>query len=157
MNSVYCTNCGNKLNDNDKFCTSCGEKRDRIVINKNTDNVNGNSVRRNDSGMKIASIVLGSISILAALMFIFAPVGLLLSIIGLVLGLCALKKGKNVVGILLSSIGLVLSIGITVFIVCMFIFMFNEIDTNNYQYEDYYDQFYDEFNDYYDEYGTEKF
>ena len=141
---MYCTNCGNKLNNNDNFCNNCGEKR----IELENINVNSNVVNKNNSsnGMKTASIILGSISIVGSLMFIFAPFCFILSIIGLILGICALKKGKNVPGILLNSIGFVLSIIMSVIIVMFFIFAFRTAEVNDYQYEEYYDSFYDGYN-----------
>lgn len=144
---MYCTNCGNKLNNNDNFCNNCGEKRVELEnVNVNNNNVNNN----NSNGMKIASIILGSISIVGSLMFIFAPFCFILSIIGLILGICALKKGKNVSGILLSSIGFVLSIVMTIFIVLLFMFMFEHVDSDYYHNGN-------GFNDYYDGYNNNKF
>ena len=137
MDSLYCINCGNNIDNKDKFCTGCG-----INIEDNLKNRNEN---KNDSGPKIASIILGSISILFALMFIFAPFGLILSIIGLILGLCALRNGNNIIGILLSSIGLILSLIVTIIMVLIFIFVvdagylgdsFDNID-RGYYYNDY--------------------
>ena len=141
---MYCTKCGNKLNNNDNFCNNCGEKR----VELENVNVNNNVVNKNNSsnGMKIASIILGSISIGGSLLFVFAPFCFILSIIGLILGICALKKGKNVSGILLSSIGFVLSIIMSVIIVMFFIFAFRTAEVNDYQYEEYYDSFYDGYN-----------
>ena len=146
---MYCTNCGNKLNDTDKFCVNCGEKR-TIVENINVNNNNINNNNNGSNGLKIASIILGTISIGGSLLFIFAPFCFILSIIGLILGICALKKGKNVSGILLNSIGFVLSIIITIFIVLAFIFMFEHVDMDNYDYGD-------RINDYYNEYNHNKF
>ena len=145
---MYCTKCGNKLNNNDNFCNNCGEKR----VELENVNVNNNNVNKNNSsnGMKIASIILGSISIVGSLMFIFAPFCFILSIIGLILGICALKKGKNVSGILLSSIGFVLSIIMSVIIVLMFMFMFEHVDSDYYPYGD-------GIYDYYDGYNNNKF
>ena len=144
---MYCTNCGNKLNNNDKFCVNCGEKRTIVEnININNNNVNKN----NNSGLKIASIILGSVSIIGSILFIFAPFCLILSIIGLILGICALRKEKNVSGILLNSIGFVLSIIITIFIILAFIFMFENIDINNYHSGD-------RINDYYSDSNHNKF
>ena len=141
---MYCTKCANKLNNNDNFCNNCGEKR----IELENINVNSNVVNKNNSsnGMKTASIILGSISIVGSLMFIFAPFCFILSIIGLILGICALKKGKNVSGILLSSIGFVLSIIMSL----IFMFMFENIDSDYYPYGD-------GIYDYYDEYNNNKF
>ena len=144
---MYCTNCGNKLNNNDNFCNNCGEKR----IELENVNVNNGVVKNNNNnGMKIASIILGSISIVGSLMFIFAPFCFILSIIGLILGICSLKKGKNVPGILLSSIGFVLSIIMTIFIILLFMFMFENIDSNYYHDGN-------EFYEYYNEYNHNKF
>ena len=53
---MYCTNCGNKLNDTDKFCVNCGEKR-TIVENINVNNNNINKNNNGSNGLKIASII----------------------------------------------------------------------------------------------------
>lgn len=142
---MFCINCGNKFSNNDKFCTNCGVKLETINNVKKEFN-------NNDNGLKIASIVLGSIGIGGAFLIIFAPVSLILSIIGLVLGLCALKKGSNVLGILLSSIGLVISLIVTVIMLLIFIFAFESV--SGYEYEDF---FGDEFGEYYYDYGLEDF
>lgn len=142
---MYCTSCGNKINDGDKYCTNCGIKLDKI------DNVIEDvKVSEGTNGLKIASIILGIIGIIGSLMFIFAPFCLIVSIIGLVLGFCALKKGSNVVGILLSSIGLVLSIIMSVVLVLIFIYMIRGASG-------YINENYDKYYEYFDNYKYESF
>lgn len=98
---VYCSNCGTK-NMRNNFCTNCGNKLGVVNVDK----------KSTDNGLKTASIVLGIIGIVGSLTLIFTFVGMLISIIGLILGIAATKKGKNVAGIVLNSVGMVLSIGI---------------------------------------------
>lgn len=122
---MYCINCGNKLNENDKFCTSCGKKIDNSVNNMGTSN-----------GLRTASIVLGVLSIIASVTVIFLSYGFIMSIVGFILAIVALKKGKNTLGIVLNSIGFCLSIiaGIILFV---FIFrMAGIFDKYEYEIED---------------------
>ena len=60
---MYCINCGNKINDKNKFCTSCGKE------------LNNNIPINNNNNFKTASIILGSLSIIASLTFIFVSYG----------------------------------------------------------------------------------
>ena len=131
---MYCINCGNKLNDKNNYCTSCG-----IEINKKED-LN----KKEDNGLRTASIILGILSIIAAVTVIFLFYGFIMSIVGFILGIIALKKGKNALGIVLNVVGFVLSIlaGIIIFV---FIFRMTGI-VDRYEYEiedDYMDSFRD--------------
>ena len=73
-----------------------------------------NPIYTNNNKLAIASIVLGVISIPAAILTIFT---IAIPIVGIVLGALSIKKqrGLALTGLILSSIGLVLSIGIFVF------------------------------------------
>lgn len=149
IGNMYCQNCGKKIDEHSKFCTNCGVKLTNTISNVDS-NVNNPST--NSNGMKVVSIVLGSLGIFGSLLVIFAPIGLILSIIGLILGICALRKGSNLPGILLSSIGLVLSLAISVI---MMIFIFAIVDeTSNHKY-DWVEEFNENFD--FDDYYGEKF
>ena len=97
----FCSNCGSK-NMGNNFCTNCGNKLGVVNVNKNS----------SSNGLKTASIVLGIIGIVGSLTFVSTFIGMVVSIVGLILGIVATKKGKNVAGIVLNSVGMVLSIGI---------------------------------------------
>jgi len=101
---MFCENCGNKLADNALFCPECGTKIEKKNIDSKMVNTNNNSNIK--SGLKTASIVLGVLGIVGGLTVIFSIPGFIMSLIGLILGICATKKVKNILGIVLSSVGL---------------------------------------------------
>ena len=127
---MYCSNCGSK-NYGNIYCTNCGNK---------LDNVNNKIKQNEENGLRITSIVLGVLGLFSCLNFVF---GFIFSLVGLILGIYATKKGKNTLGIVLNSIGLFLSI----IIFCLFIFLLrwvSEYDDNyneDYYYNDYYEKF----------------
>ena len=100
---MYCENCGKKLNENGNYCANCGEKINNLSIlnEKNSEST---------ENIRIASIVLGGLSLGGALLFILAPVSFILGIIGLILAIKSHRNGNNVVGIVLNAIGIFLSI-----------------------------------------------
>lgn len=97
---MYCSNCGTK-NDGNNYCVKCGNK---LEFNNN------NVVIEEGKSLKTASIVLGILGIIGSVLIIFSPISFVLSLIGLILGIVATKKIRNVSGIVLSSIGLFLSL-----------------------------------------------
>ena len=142
----YCTKCGAKLEDGNKFCTVCGtgtEKKEEVLVEKNGEkltysqnsNIDTNTKSINPGekdGKATASLVLGICSfVIPCLMFI-------LSIIGLILGIVSKEKsGKRTAGIILNSIALGLSLIISIFAFTTgFIEGFTEgyNNTQNYQY-----------------------
>ena len=122
----FCPKCGNKVENNCSFCTKCGMN---LINNTNNYNGNNNVVKSEGSSTRVASIVLGILGILGAVLFIFAPISLILSIIGLILGIIATKKCRNVAGIVLSSIGLFISLIMCVLIGMLIYFAFITVDT----------------------------
>ena len=101
---MQCSNCQNKLKGSEKFCPECGTKVNKEIIyptDTSTENI------------RSASILLGIMSIVGVCLFIFAPVSLILSIIGLVFALKSNKHVKNTPGIILNGIALLLSFVIT--------------------------------------------
>ena len=144
---MYCSNCGNKIDNSNKYCVYCGIKLDKIGL-ENTSNI----VKKEENGLRIVSIVLGILGIIGSVTFIFFVYAFILSVVGLILGICATKKGRNVLGIVLNSVGLVLSI----IMFCLFIYLMFYAGSNDYDdYDDYYDDRY-EYNYGYDNY-YEKF
>ena len=128
----FCENCGNKIDNNNNFCVNCGNKINRV-------NNNSLNVKNEESNwLKSASIVLGSISIVGCITLIFFPISIILSIIGLILGIIATKKGKNMLGIILNVIGLLLSI-LIIFIIVLFMGTFRNDEYEEDFYRDSYD------------------
>lgn len=106
----YCSKCGEENLSNATFCKSCGsELTNAIVIN--------NEVKKKE-GLGIASIVLGVISLVLALIFniFIIPIAL----VGLILGIInKAMKGKKFAGIILNALAIILSV--IVFLVILFI------------------------------------
>ena len=156
---MYCSNCGTKIvNDNDKYCTNCGTKLDKSNSQTNDNNQNNitNNIN-NNNWLKIASIILGSLSIAGSLLIIFAPISFILSIIGLILTIYSLKKDKNLPGILTNSIGLVLSIIVNIVLIIIIMNIFGTVSDKGINWvQDFYnehwnnsneDHYIDKFND----------
>ena len=140
---MYCSNCGNR-NEGNNFCTRCG-----ILLSNNNINTLGQGEDKN--GLKTASIILGIIGIVGSLTILLSFVGVVVSLIGLILGIVATKKGRNVVGIVLNSVGLFLSISILLLLFIFVSFVINEYgdyEGSYYNKEDYFDNF----DDYYEQY-----
>ena len=119
---MYCINCGNKIDSNDSYCTKCGNK---LNID-NSKNIDSSVDNKSYSGKKIASIILGVLSIGFSMLIIFAPISLILSVIGLILSFVVIKNEKNVIGIVLNLIGFLISLCICI----LFIFVIRYVVTN---------------------------
>lgn len=125
---MFCKNCGNRLNENEKFCGRCGTKIittnnvtiDNSILNQQiqtndgiNQSINANlpvdQVKKDKSKKNAISIVLGIVSLVLVsilLMFIW-PV----SIVGIVFGALALKENKKYkIGLILNIISLVIAI-----------------------------------------------
>ena len=135
---LYCTKCGNQLNNEDKFCTKCG-------MNTN-DNLKNNPLNKGNKDNTTLGLIFGIISLL---MFWFPIIGIPFAIIAIVNG----KKykdntGKNSGSIVMGIIGIVLSI-IFVIIVSLFIYLaFNYVDSSDSNFQEVIDKYFDD--DYYD-------
>ena len=119
---MYCDKCGNRLMGYEKYCSNCGHmigNNDDNNENKVTDNYNNKST----DGSRSTSIILGGLSLGGVFLGIFAPVSLILSIIGFVLAIRANKNANNTIGIVLNGISLFLSVIITAFIALVIYFM----------------------------------
>ena len=114
----YCPNCGNLVDDNAAFCTKCGVALQKEENNTyyNYDNGYGNSynsANSNQPPIKSTSapktaLILGILGIVFS--FIFALVGHILSIIGIVIGIKEKKTMNYSTGLTLSIIGEVCSV-----------------------------------------------
>lgn len=122
---MYCINCGNKICDNDKYCTRCGNELNIKDI-KNKDDIDSNWYSSN----KIASIILGTLSIGFSIFIIFAPIGLVFSIIGLILCFVIIKNEKNVLGIVLNLIGFLISLCICILFMFVIRYIFVNVDSS---------------------------
>ncbi len=95
---MYCKNCGNLLNDTQKYCTQCGE----AISND----------KKFDKGKKeqsIAALVLG----ITSLVFWIIPfLGLPIGVTGLILGIIGVRENKDFAkaALVCSAIGTALSI-----------------------------------------------
>lgn len=110
---MFCTKCGKKLDDKDSFCTNCGQSRD---INNNVNTMQANNIQKKDSpsGVVIAALIIGIISIV--LSFLIGPLVIPLSIVGLLLGIINKDKGAvKITSIILNCISAVIGIFILIF------------------------------------------
>ena len=133
---MYCVNCGNRIDSNDKYCTRCGNMLN-IDNSKNRDCVDRNGYSSN----KIASIILGTLSIGFSMFIIFAPIGLVFSIIGLILCFVIIKNEKNVIGIVLNLIGFLISLCICILFMFVIRYVVTGVDTNWLNENEYRDNF----------------
>lgn len=137
---MYCTECGNKLNNNDKFCTNCGSSNTSI---------NTNVVKESNNDF---SFIFG---IIAVVMFAVPFISIPLAIVSIVSSKKN-NKEKNNVGVILGIVSIVLSVVYVLIIglIFVFAFMFEHTDySSDYYYEDdyyYYDDSYYE-EDYYED------
>ena len=148
---MYCKNCGNKLNENEKFCSNCGMTIESNLNNSKLPNMNDNSNNSNISNMntnsninnyqqqinsvsgkankwKTISMVLGIIAIVLSFIFYFYT--LPLSIIGLIFGIKAKKEDtKNSIGFIVNIVAIAITIIMTIIV---FVIDLPNNETNNY-------------------------
>lgn len=98
----FCSNCGNELNENSAFCTNCGcaipDAQASAPVTPNFENVPNAPAKKTQ-----VSMILGIIGIVFA--WLFALVGHVLSIIGIVIGVKEYKQTGKSTGLVLSIIG----------------------------------------------------
>ena len=93
----FCTHCGSEMYDNAVVCVKCGCA------------VDGKSVSGQQQGNKsYISIIFGIIGIVFA--WIFALIGHIASIVGIVFGIKEYKETEKMAGLVLSIVGEVCSI-----------------------------------------------
>ena len=112
---MNCNNCGNNLKGNENYCPGCGKRIDsKMPIDEFS--------KTSTENYRTASIVLGGLSLGGVVLFVLAPVSLILSIIGLICAIKSNKNSKNTVGLVLNGIGLFLSFIITS-IIALFLYL----------------------------------
>ena len=127
---MYCNQCGTKLTGSEKFCFHCGTE----IKNDNYNSVSTET--KSSSGKKNASIILGIISLVGLFLIIFSPISVILSLIGLIIGIRAHKEVNNVAGIVINAISLFISLIITFIIAVLVIITINiskKVDVENIQ------------------------
>ena len=87
----FCTHCGSEVDENAVVCMKCG-----CIISKDKSLANAESKGR-------SSLLLGILGIVFA--WIFALVGHVVSIIGIVRGITEYKKTGKITGLVLSIVG----------------------------------------------------
>ena len=104
---MYCTNCGNKRENNEKYCINCGTSY--IEDNEKT----------NNSKTKETSLILGIISFI---LILIPLISIPLAIISIITGIKEKKEGTgSSIGMIFGIISLILSIILCV-IITLFIF-----------------------------------
>lgn len=98
---MYCSTCGKEIPDEAVICTGCG-----CMVQKA--NVTKAPAANGAEKSSVASVILGIVGIVFA--WIFALVGHVTSIIGIVLGLKEYKASGKMTGLVLSIVGEVCSI-----------------------------------------------
>lgn len=96
---MYCSVCGKEIMDEAVICPGCG-----CMVNRGTTTPSKNQMQKETS----VSLILGIIGIVFA--WLFALVGHVVSIIGIVFGIKEYKKSEKTTGLVLSIIGEVCSI-----------------------------------------------
>ena len=98
---MFCSVCGKEVMDEAVICPNCG-----CMIKKDSIKSNGNPFA---SGKKASvSVILGIIGIVFA--WLFALVGHIVSIIGIIFGIKEYRETEKMIGLILSIIGEVCSI-----------------------------------------------
>ena len=147
---MYCTNCGNKLKDDENYCTNCGCE----VVNSDsnvtetvtfTEHENSSSKDNQPNNKGNLSLILG---ILACIFFWFPILSIPFMIVSFILGSQYKKEtGKKSIGVILSIISLILFIVEIVIVIVGMFFWVSYLDENtDYDwgdYPDYYDYFHD--------------
>ena len=126
---MYCHNCSNRLIGSEKYCPNCGAAVIKSFdSNKVIDVEDNEEVMVSTENSRSASVALGIISLVGVTLGIFAPISLILSIVGLILAIKSNRNVKNTVGIVLNSVSLFLSFVITSFIALIICFLVGIID-----------------------------
>ena len=131
---MNCDKCNCKLSGYMNYCPNCGKRINNEVIL-------ASDIDRSFENKRVASIVLGIISLLGVSILIFAPVSFILSFIGLILAIIVNKNVRNSAGIILNAISLFLSAIICIFFVLFIFFSYNIIDNKwdkNVEIQDYF-------------------
>lgn len=141
---MYCTNCGNKLNQDDNYCTMCGNEIKRNDVNNGETNQSFSNRSTDNKGN--ISFVFG---ILSCIFFWIPILSIPFMITSFIWGKQYKKEtGMKSVGIILSIISFILMIIELIAIIGgIFLFIFNLTDIDNLHhlnwdnFEDYIEQF----------------
>ncbi len=100
----YCTHCGSEINENAVVCIKCG----CAILNMPSKIASCSAKQAESNHSTQVSFVLGTIGIVSA--WLFALVGHITSIIGIVLGIKEYRESEKMTGLVLSIIGEVCSV-----------------------------------------------
>ncbi|MBQ2714378.1 MAG: DUF4190 domain-containing protein [Clostridia bacterium] len=108
---MYCKNCGNKLNDGDKFCVYCGSKTE-VIENTQTAQSNTNTQIVNFNGLAIAGFILSIISFLLDAFCIISITGTTLSSVALyqIIKKQSAGRGLAIAGLILGVVSFVMNV-----------------------------------------------
>lgn len=99
----FCTHCGNEISDESIVCVKCG-----CAVAKSAGTKSIPTDEATTAPNSHASLILGIVGIVFA--FLFALVGHITSIIGIILGIKEYRETESMAGLVLSIIGEVCSI-----------------------------------------------
>lgn len=144
---MYCKNCGKKLKENEEYCSNCGQGKNEPVTK--TVSASNTKVKNKNASL---SVGFGIGCIVAS--FFISVLCIPFGIVSIVYFMKAKKEGEtNPVGLMLSIVGMVIGVLILIFWILFVNFVFDmidrEMDRNDYKrsYERY------DYNDYeYDDY-----
>ena len=130
---MYCSNCGNKIDDDTIFCPRCGNKNIDLNYNYNYF-VNQNS---SINGLSITGMILGIIAVAFSiillilltndkylhdrylgLLFTFGLLSGIFFLVGLILSIIGIVKRVNpigIIGIIVSIVSIIIDIGIVIY------------------------------------------
>ena len=110
---MYCSKCGKLNDDNANFCANCGN-----MLKNNLDSSNQNIIinryeiveKKKRSGMAVAGMILGIISLPYYIIFVFGLLSFVFSIVGFNATVDNEKKGRNqaIAGLVMSIVSLFL-------------------------------------------------
>ena len=132
---MTCRNCNHTLKGEEKYCPNCGcrtENNEAITID------NGNHSTEN---FRLASVILGILSLGGVCFFIFAPVSLILSVIGLIFAIKSHKNSNNTVGIVLNAVSLFLASIITMIFMLFINLTIDVIKDVSHEYNNYIEEY----------------
>lgn len=141
---MYCGNCGHQMKDGEKFCTNCGfenkqkEKKEEVkeeVIEVKPSNDNKPVVQNNNQE---PTPIVGIFALIFT--FLFSPVGLVLGIIAIVKGKeVKANKVLGIVSTILSTLSILLGIVIISILIAAYSTTVDRIDDYRDDYRDYVD------------------
>lgn len=146
---MFCKVCGLNIEDSVKSCPNCGAAVENISYSQPTYLAEAvvQKVDTAHNGIAVAALVLGIVSIsfgiICCIPYVTAILSFICGVVGLVLGIFALKSKKKtqaIVGLSLSAVAIVVSIIVVIFWTVFFINVNNhknisqEDDIFQYQY-----------------------